>query len=424
MKPTLLLAALVSALALFAGTSAQSADDVLVIRAALLFDGATVRENVDVEVANGKIVAVRPAAGEADIDLGPRMLAPGLVDTHVHLTWYVTQQGRLNQRDSEDQRVAILNAAGNAWRMLQAGFTTIQSVGDEEDGLVRDAIDAGIIPGPRVLTSLGQIYTRRIGSGPGAQLQAAIGMREAVRKLHAAGADLIKIFALDGPDRGSSAQQAQLDAGCDEARVLGLRSMVHAQTSESIRAAVLAGCTHVAHGAYADEAAIGMMASAGVTFEPQCNLVVLNYLVNWGRFEGLPGWDDERKAALERMFGGFREAASRWLKSDSLKVTYGSDAVAGAHGLNAADLVCRVVDLGQPAIDALRTATSASAEALGLGDRIGSIAPGYDADLVAFDGDPRDDPDAFMRVGFVMKGGTAYRLPPDRAGPRRIFPGR
>lgn len=397
----------------------NAAAEPVVIRAALLFDGETVREGHDVEVDGGRIVAVRPSSGEADIDLGQRMLAPGLIDTHVHLTWYFTSNGKLGRPgDGEDGRIAILNAAGNAWRILQAGFTTIQSVGSPEDAFVRDAITAGIVPGPRVLTSLGQIYLRDTGSGQAA-MDAALGVRDQVRELHESGADLIKIMALDRVRPGNA--QMQLDAACSEARSLGLRTVVHAQTPDNVKAAARAGCTQVDHGAYADQEAIDMMAAAGTYFEPQCNLVILNYLYNWPRFEG-PDWDEARKETLERLLVGFREVAQRWLAADALKVVYGSDAVAGAHGLNGADLVCRVLDLGQPALDALRTATRGSAESLGLADRIGSIAPGYEADLVAFDGDPRDDPGVFMQVAFVMRAGIAYRLPPDRAGPGRLFP--
>lgn len=402
--------------------SGHTDDGTVVIRAGLMFDGTSVQENVDVEVRDGRIAAIRPANGNADVDLGQRMLAPGLIDTHVHLTWYITSQGRLNgANDGDDERTAMLNAAGNAWRTLQAGFTTVQSVGAGADKILRDAINSGVIPGPRVLTSLGQISLRNVGD---AAVEAAIKVRGAVRSYHANGADLIKVFADDGPERGGPAQQAVLEAACGEARALGLRSMVHANTAESVKAAVGAGCTHIAHGAYADEEAIDMMAAAGVYFEPQCSLVILNYLANWQWFEKSPGWDDTRKQSLERLLVGFRDTATRWLKVASLKVAYGSDAVAGAHGLNAADLVCRVRDLGQPAMDALRSATAGSAEAIGLGDRIGRIAPGYDADLVAFDGDPRDEPESFLSVAFVMKGGIVYRMPPDMLGPRRVFPAR
>ena len=333
-----------------------------------------------------------------------------------------SRRGKLNQSgDGEDGRTAILNAAGNAWRMLQAGFTTVQSVGASEDKFVRDAIDGGVIPGPRILSSLGQIFLRDV-SGFAATTEAAISAENAVRTLHADGADLIKIFAVDRPGGDAAAEEAQMDAACGTASALGLRAMVHANTSGSIIAAVRAGCTHVAHGAYANQVALDAMVAADAWFEPQCSLVILNYLANWQWFDARPGWDDAQKASLERLFAGFREVATRWLKADNLKVVYGSDAAAGAHGLNGADLVCRALDLGQPALDALRSATSVSAEAIGLGDTVGRVAPGYRADLVAFAGDPRDNAEAFMRVDFVMKGGIAYRMPPDRSGPERVFP--
>ena len=417
MHPALL--AIAVGIAVVTLAAAPGAADPIVVRAALLFDGEVVREGHDVEVDGGRIVAVRPSAGAADIDLGQRMLAPGLVDTHVHLTWYFTSAGKLNRPgDGEDGRTASLNAAGNAWRMLQAGFTTIQSVGSPEDAFVRDAIATGVIPGPRILTSLGQIYLRDVGTRE-AGMEAALDIRDSVRDHHERGADLIKIMALDRIR--PAAAQMQLDAACSEARSLGLRSVVHANTPDMIKAAVLAGCTQVDHGAYADAESIAMMAAAGTYFEPQCNLVILNYFYNWPRFEG-PDWGDARKESLERLLAGFREVATRWLAADSLKVVYGSDAVAGAHGLNGADLVCRALDLGQPVLDVLRTVTRTSAESLGLGDRIGAIAPGYDADLVAFDGDPLEEPDTLMAVAFVMRGGVVYRMPPDKAGPGRLFP--
>ncbi|MEX2127573.1 MAG: amidohydrolase family protein [Xanthobacteraceae bacterium] len=409
------------------------------IRAGILFDGrAYIREDVDVEVRNGKITAVRPASGKADIDLGKRLLAPGLIDTHVHLSWYITSQERLHRRDDgDDERTAILNAAGNAWRMLQAGFTTVQSVGAAEDKLVRDAIDRGAIPGPRVLTSLGQVRTDDDGGRLAAiwsslkrffriEDESAEGIRSRVRTLHASGADLIKIFATENSRRGgaSNMTQTQLDSACGEARSLGLRAIVHAQSAESMKRAVRAGCTQIDHGRVADDESIAMMASAGVYFEPQCSLVFRNYLGNWHWFADVRKWDAKQQAAMERILEGLRERAATWLSAKSLKVVYGSDAVAGAHGQNAADLVCRVRDLGQPALDALRSATSLSAESLGLGDKIGTVAPGYEADLVAFEGDPRQDPGVFMQVAFVMRGGVTYRLPPDRAGPNRVFPSR
>jgi imidazolonepropionase-like amidohydrolase len=406
-----------------------------VVRAGLLFDGNDlIRETTDVEIRDGRIVAVHPASGEADIDLGARLLAPGLIDTHVHLDWYVTAKDRLHVKgDGDDERTAILNAAGNAWRMLQAGFTTIQSVGAPADRYVRDAINRGVIPGPRVLSSLGRI-TAADGEGSfWSTLKRLVGIesgdssdaiRAAVRRLKAQGANLIKIFAALKTPSGKQLTMtpAQLTAACEEARKAGLRSVVHAVAAKDVKNAVRAGCSQIDHGLFADDEAFSMMAAAGVYFEPQCSLVFENYLNHWNRFEGLGVWDAEQRAGMERLLENRRERAAKWASIDPRKLIYGTDAVAGAHGQNAADLVCRTRDVGQPAVDALRSATSVSAESLGLGDRIGRVAPGYEADLVAFDGDPVGNPERFMQAAFVVKGGVVYRLPPNRAGSSRLFP--
>ena len=389
----------------------------LVIRAATLMDGAgKVRKNMDVLVRDGRIVSVRPRSGRADVDLGDRVLAPGLIDTHVHLGWYITARGRLHQdSDGDDERTAVLNAAGNAQRMLQAGFTTVQSVGGAEDAAVRDAIARGVIPGPRVLTSLGSLSER---AGP------SDSVRMIVRRFKQQGADVIKIFASKSIRDGGvqTMTQEQLDAACGEAKSLGLRSIVHAHAASAAKAAVRAGCTQVDHGVLLDDEALRMMAQAGTYFEPQCELVSRNYLDHKEWFRGIGNYNDEGFAATERALGLRRALVKRYLSTPGLKVVYGTDAVAGAHGQNGRDLVCRVRQNGESAVDAITSATSLSAASLGLATEIGRVAPGYQADLVAFDGDPRTDPEAFMRVAFVMKGGVIHRQPPMRAGPARSFP--
>ena len=389
----------------------------LVVRAATLIDGTgKVSKNVDVLVRDGRIVTVRPRSGRADVDLGDRVLVPGLIDTHVHLGWYITARGRLHQdSDGDDERTAALNAAGNAQRMLQAGFTTVQSVGGAEDAAVRDAIARGVIPGPRVLTSLGSLSER---AGP------SDSVRMVVRRFKQQGADVIKIFASKSIRDGGvqTMTQEQLDAACGEAKSLGLRSIVHAHAASAAKAAVRAGCTQVDHGVLLDDEALRMMAQAGTYFEPQCELVSRNYLDHKEWFRGIGNYNDEGFAATERALGLRRALVKRYLATPGLKVVYGTDAVAGAHGQNGRDLVCRVRQNGESAVDAITSATSLSAESLGLATEIGRIAPGYQADLVAFDGDPRTDPEAFMRVAFVMKGGVIHRQPPMRAGPARRFP--
>lgn len=388
-----------------------------VIRTATMIDGTgNVRRNVDIHVRDGKIVAIQPSAGRADIDLGSRVLAPGLIDTHVHLGWYINSKGRLHQNnDGDDERTVILNAAGNAQRMLQAGFTTVQSVGGTEDASVRDAVNRGVLAGPRIITSLGSL-NENAGSPDS--------IRQVVRRFKQRGADVIKIFASKSIRDGGvqSMTQEQLDAACSEATAQGLRSVVHAHAASAAKAAVRAGCTQVDHGVLVDDEALQMMAKAGTYFEPQCELVSRNYLDNKQWFQGIGNYNEEGFAAMERSLGLRGDLVRKVRATKGLKVVYGTDAVAGAHGQNARDLVCRVRANGESAIDAITSATSLSAESLELGKDIGRIATGYQADLIAFDGDPRTDPDAFMRVVFVMKGGVVHRQAPMSVGPLKKFP--
>lgn len=397
---------------------AQSPDTTrVVVRAGTVIDGVGIaRRGMDVVVRGGRIAEVRPSRGRADIDLGNRVLAPGLIDTHVHLAWYITAKGRLHQRnDGDDERTAIINATGNAQRMLQAGFTTVQSLGSPEDAWVRDAVALGVIAGPRIISSLGS-RSETAGSPDS--------VRTVVRGFKERGADLIKIFASKSIRDGGvqSMTQEQLDAACGEAKAQGLRSVVHAHAASAAKAAVRAGCTQVVHGVLADDEALQMMARAGTYFEPQCELVSRNYLDNKGWFRGIGNYNDEGFAAMDRALSLRRELVRKYRAVRGLKVVYGTDAVAGAHGLNGRDLVCRVRNNGETAMDAITSATSLSAESLGLGGEIGRIAPGFQADLVSFDGDPRTDANAFMRVSFVMKGGVVHRMPPSVAGPRRRYP--
>ena len=409
------------ALAIGAGArpvQAQAPDTTaLIVRAATVIDGTgAVRSNMDVVVRGGRIAELRPARGRADIDLGDRVLAPGLIDTHVHLGWYITERRRLRQRgDGDDVQTAALNAAGNAQRMLQAGFTTVQSVGGMEDKAVRDAINLGVLAGPRVLTSLGSL-NENTGSPDS--------IRAAVRRFKANGADVIKIFASKSIRDGGvqSMTQEQLDAACGESKAQGLRSIVHAHAASAAKAAVRAGCTQVDHGVLVDDEALQMMAKAGTYFEPQCELVSRNYLDHKEWFRGIGNYNDEGFAATERSLALREALVKRYLAVRGLKVVFGTDAVAGAHGENGSDLTCRVKKNGESAVDIITSATSLSAESMGLGKELGRIAVGYQADLVAFDGDPRTDPMAFQRVGFVMRGGQVHRAPPSFAGPRRRYP--
>jgi imidazolonepropionase-like amidohydrolase len=385
----------------------------IVLRAARVLDGrGGVVTNADVVIDGGRIARIGPRGevppGARLVDLGDRTVLPGLIDAHAHPAWYFNRQGRLHtSRDGDTPVQSMLAEAANAFATLWAGFTTIQSVGDPNDADLRDWIATQGLPGPRILTSLEPIVDARLGPDS---------LRALVRQRKAQGADLVKIFASASIREGGTQTMtdAQLEALCSEARALGLRAVVHAQSDESVRAATLAGCTQVEHGIFVRQASLDLMAARGTWFDPQCALVLRNYLENRPRYDGLGNYNAAGFAAMERALPLTTAATRMAIATPGLKVLYGTDAVAGAEGRNAEDLVCRVQEAGEVPMHAIVAATSLNAEALGLGDRIGTLAPGYAADVIAVDGDPSQDITAVRRVSFVMKGGRIVRYEGDR----------
>jgi imidazolonepropionase-like amidohydrolase len=286
-----------------------------------------------------------------------------------------------------------------------AGFTTVQSVGSPTDVPLRDAIARGTLPGPRVLTAVEPLI------GRGEQTGTPDEVRAFVRRQKEAGADLIKIFANFSVRRPEMVlSQAQLEAACGEAKRLGLRTLVHAY-KDAARAASLAGCTEVEHGVLASDDDLKLLAARGTYLDPQAGLVWENYLSNRERFAGTPGYPNSAEgfAPMEGLIPMYRDFLRRASKVPGLKIVFGTDALAGSHGLNAQEFVERVSECGVEPMSALVSANSLGAEALGLGDRVGSIAPGFEADIIALDGDPLKDITAVRRVVFVMKGGVVYK---------------
>ncbi len=209
----------------------------------------------------------------------------------------------------------------------------------------------------------------------------------------------------------------QLQAACGEAKSLGMRTIVHAHSAESMKAATLAGCTSVEHGAYVTDEVFALMAERGTYYDPNIGLVLQNYLENKPKFLGQGNYNEEGFAFMEKGIAITRDTFKKALTHKNLKIVYGTDAVAGAHGRNYEEFIVRVRDGGQDPMAALESATSISAESLNMGDQIGSLAPGMQADIVAFDGDPLKDVNAARRAVFVMKGGKVYenrRLSPLR----------
>jgi imidazolonepropionase-like amidohydrolase len=361
-------------------------------------------ENLRIAIEGSKIVAVNPdVEGSVNYDLRGLTVLPGWIDAHVHITWIFGKDGKNAGTEGTTQEDAY-KAASNAWLTLMAGFTTVQSVGAPNDIPLRDAIAKGIVPGPRILTAVEPL------EGQGEKTGTPDEIRAFIRKQKAAGADLIKIFASKSIRQGGgmSLSQEQLSAACDEARKQGLRTLVHAY-KEAVRAATLAGCTEVEHGTLAPDDDLKLMAEKGTYFDPQCGLVIENYLQNRERYLGTQGYTAEGFAAMEKILPMDHEIVEHATKTPELKVVFGTDAVAGAHGRNAEEFIDRVRDCGVDPMAAMVSANSLGAEALGLGDQIGSIAPGFQADIIALDGDPLRDITAVRRVVFVMKGGVVYK---------------
>jgi imidazolonepropionase-like amidohydrolase len=376
----------------------------VVIAAKMLFDGrGKVLRDTRIVVEGSRIVALDPKALPIDYDLRDFTVMPGWIDSHVHITWSFGADGK-NAGADETTQFAAYQAGSNAWRTLMAGFTTVQSVGSPTDVPLRDAIAKGEIPGPRILTAVEPLEGKGEKTGTPDQI------REFIRKQKAAGADLIKIFASASIRQGGgmTLAQDQLNAACDEANKQGIRTLVHAY-KDAVRAATLAGCTEIEHGTLANDDALKLMAEHGTYFDPQAGLVIENYLANKQRFLGTAGYTEEGFAAMERALSLDHDIVRRAVKTPGLKVVFGTDAVAGAHGRNAEEFIDRVRDAGVEPMSAMISAQSLAAEAMGLGDRIGSIAPGHEADIIALDGDPLKDITAVRRVNFVMKGGVVYK---------------
>jgi imidazolonepropionase-like amidohydrolase len=383
-------------------TPAVAQERAIVLKAATILDGrGQILHNTIVVVEAGKIARIGgdAPAGAITYDLTTLTVTPGWIDTHAHIFWHF-DSGRLAGKDEPPIR-AMLHATDNAIVTLNAGFTTIQSPGSPEDKDLREAIARGILPGPRMLTSLEPLDEK---SGPPEKL------RELVRERKQQGADFIKLFASKSIREGGTQTMTdeQLQAACGEAKSLGLRTIVHAHSAESAKAATLAGCTSIEHGAYVTDEVFTLMAQHGTYYDPNIGLVLQNYLANKEKYLGIGNYNEQGFAFMEKGITIVLDTFKKALKHKDLKIAYGTDAVAGAHGRNYEEFIVRVRDGGQGPMAALMSATSISAQSLGLQDKIGTIAPGMDADIIAMDGDPLRDVTAARRVVFVMKGGKVY----------------
>ena len=433
---------IVVALVLLASTASVAAQTpapsptpapITAIRAARMFDGksdATIRNGV-VLVQGSKILAVGSGldvpAGATVVDLGDATLLPGFIDSHTHLTGeagdsYIRDFFEGLQRPATEQ---VFYGATYAKRAIEAGFTTVRDVGSEKDldvGL-RNAIEAGLTPGPRMLVAryaLGATggHCDNTGFPPGTfgpepglergMLHGADEGRQAVRLNVKYGADVIKMCASGGVlslgDDVSAPQltDEELIAIVDEAHRLKRKTAAHSHGDLAARSAVKAGIDSIEHGSFLTDETLALMKSKGTYLVPTC------MAGQWtgGRLERFPpAVAAKAKAALEAHDDMMRRA----IKS-GVKIAFGTDAGVGPHGSNAGEFALLVARGMSPA-QALRTAGPAASELLGLASEIGTLEKGKEADIVAVPGDPLADIRATERVVFVMKAGQTVKSP-------------
>ncbi|MFP3942356.1 MAG: amidohydrolase family protein [Alphaproteobacteria bacterium] len=428
-------AAAVAALALFFAALPAAAETVI-IHAGTLLDvpGEAPKKNASIIVREGKIAEVRSGLVKKEavedaariIDLSDRYVLPGLIDSHVHIQSELGPKTRLQTVVRSDSDWALWGAY-YAKLTLEAGFTTVRDVGARsESGIfaLRDAINAGRIPGPRLYAS-GRTITPTGGHagihGYREEVLKALATpaacngvddcRRAVRERVKNGADHIKITATGGVLSNTAAGTEQqffddeLKAIVETAHSLGRKVTAHAHGKKGLEAALRAGVDSIEHGTYLDRDTVTLFKRTGAYLVPTvlAGKTVENYAREKDFFT-----PPVRKKALEvgpRMVNMLRIA-----HRGGVKVAFGTDTGVSAHGMNAQEFIY-MIEAGMTPMEAIHAATVVAAEHLGQSALIGTIEKGKSADIIAVEGDPAKDIARLKTVGFVMKEGRVYKGP-------------
>lgn len=415
---------LLTASAILVITSAAAAESTFIVAGGLV---DTLEErwipNPVVEIDGERIIAVTANGSAPDdatvIDLGDATLVPGLADVHAHLGWYATDTNYsfLGVSHTDEAVRSVINAKV----LLEAGFTMVRSTGSNgyADVSVRNAIDEGRIPGPRLkvsgpslgitgghcdqnlLASQYEMKGEAIADGPWE-------IRQQVREHRKYGVDLIKFCATGGIlSKGTTVGGRQytleeMQAIVDEAHTHGLKVAAHAHGPEGIRYAIEAGVDSIEHGSLIDDEGIAMAVEKGTFLT--LDIYTSEYLVAEGANVGfLPEMLEKARVVNEQRYEIFRRAVEA-----GGRVVFGTDSSVIPHGTNAIQF-SRMVDNGMTAMQAIQSATTVAAALLDWQGETGAVAPGYFADIIAVPGNPLEDISTLEQVSFVMKGGVVHK---------------
>ena len=404
---------------------AQATAEVVFITAGRLVDPITeaLIENPVVEINDNKIVAVHANGIVPDdgsrINLGDATLVPGLADVHAHLSWYATDTNVsfLSVSHTDEAIRSVINAKV----LLLAGFTMVRNTGagGYSDVSVRNAINEGKIPGPRLKvsgSSLGitgghcdqNLLPKQYGLKNDGIADGPWAAREQVREHKKYGVDLIKFCATGGMlSKGTSVGDRQytleeMQAIVDEAHTHGLSVAAHAHGAEGIRYAIEAGVDSIEHGSLIDDAGIALAKEKGTYLT--LDIYTSEYLVAEGASVGfMPEMLEKARIVNEQRYDIFRRVVEA-----GARIVFGTDSSVIPHGTNARQF-SRMVEYGMTPMQAIQSATTVAADLLGWEGQTGAIAPGYFADIIAVRGNPLDDISVLEEVFFVMKDGVVYK---------------